>query len=93
MLVGPVVAIGRDELSRAGRRGRFREHDPRACRLFVRDHATKQMLRAKSRLAAKRFRSRAGAGFMDRAPAGHKGLAPESKADRGGGCKGGHLLA
>jgi hypothetical protein len=31
------------------------------------------MLRAKSRLAAKRFRSRAGAGFMDRAPAGHKG--------------------
>ena len=40
------------------------------------------MLRAKSRLAAKRFRSRAGAGFMDRAPAGHKGLAPKSKADR-----------
>ena len=60
---------------------------------IVQDHATKQMLRAKSRLAAKRFRLRAGAGFMDRAPAGHKGLAPKSKADRGGGCKGGHLLA
>ena len=47
------------------------------------------MLRGKSGLAAKRFRSRAGAGFMDRAPAGHKGLVPKSKAGRGAVAKAG----